>query len=88
MNNLTIKDHIIPLEYLEKLAITADTMSSKEICQLTISFNEWLVNAFSDQDVVSKIYFGYRFNPPKLLKKTFDGIKHIFLRDKEDTNLN
>ena len=51
MNNLTIKDHIIPLEYLEKLAITADTMSSKEICQLTISFNEWLVNAFSDQDV-------------------------------------
>ncbi len=43
-------------------------------------------NAFSDQNIISKIYFGYRFNPPKLLEKTFDGIKYIFLRDKENLN--
>lgn len=40
-------------------------------------------NAFADQSVVSQVYFGYRFTPPKLLVKTFDGAKSIFLRDKD-----
>lgn len=39
-------------------------------------------NSFADQNVVSQFYFGYRFNPPKILVKTFDGAKAIFLRDK------
>lgn len=41
-------------------------------------------NSFSDQNVVSQFYLGYRFNPPKLLVKTFDSVKSVFLRDKEE----
>lgn len=39
-------------------------------------------NAFSDQNVVSQLYLGYRFTPPKALKNTFNNVKSIFLKDK------
>ena len=51
MNNHTVEDHIIPAGFIDSLAITADTLSSKDICQLTLSFNEWLTGAFADNDV-------------------------------------
>jgi len=51
VNNHTIADHIIPEGFIDKLAISADTLSSKEICQLTFNFNEWLKVAFTDNDV-------------------------------------
>ena len=51
MNNHPIASDIIPLEFLEPLAITANSLSSKDICQLTLSFNEWLREAFADNDV-------------------------------------
>ena len=51
MNNHTVEDHIIPVGFIDSLAITADTLSSKDICQLTLSFNEWLTGAFADNDV-------------------------------------
>ncbi len=51
MNNHPIESHIIPSDFIERLAITADTLSSKDICQLTLNFNEWLKAAFSEHDV-------------------------------------
>jgi len=51
VNNHTVEDHIIPAGFIDSLAITADTLSSKDICQLTLSFNEWLADAFADNDV-------------------------------------
>ncbi len=51
MNNYTITSNIIPAEFINQLAITADTISSKDICQLTLNFNEWLKKAFNDNDV-------------------------------------
>jgi [protein-PII] uridylyltransferase len=51
LNNHTLEDHIIPVGFIDSLAITEDTLSSKDICQLTIGFNEWLTGAFSEHDV-------------------------------------
>jgi [protein-PII] uridylyltransferase len=51
VNNHPIESHIIPTDFIESLAITADNLSSKDICQLTINFNEWLISAFVEQDV-------------------------------------
>ena len=51
MNNDIIADHKIPEGFIDKLAISADPLSSKEICQLTRDFNEWLKTAFADNDV-------------------------------------
>jgi [protein-PII] uridylyltransferase len=51
VNNHPIESHIIPSDFIERLAITADTLSSKDICQLTLNFNEWLKAAFSEHDV-------------------------------------
>jgi [protein-PII] uridylyltransferase len=39
------------VHFTDSLAVSADTLSSKEICQLSISFNEWLKLAFSENDV-------------------------------------
>ena len=51
MNNHPIESHIIPTNFIDSLAITAEPLSSKDICQLTFSFNEWLTGAFADNDV-------------------------------------
>ena len=51
MTNHIIENHIVPHHFIDSLAITADNLSSKEICQLSLSFNEWLIEAFSDNDV-------------------------------------
>jgi len=47
----TIANNIVPQRFIDSLAISADTLSSKDICQLTCSFNEWLKKAFNDTDV-------------------------------------
>ena len=41
-------------------------------------------NSFADQNVISQFYLGYRFNPPKLLVKTFEHLKKPFLRSKDE----
>jgi len=41
----------MPHHLIDSLAITAEPLSSKEICQLTIEFNDWLKAAFNDNDV-------------------------------------
>ena len=51
MNNHSIESHIIPTGFIESLAITADSLSSKDICQLTLNFNKWLMDAFVAHDV-------------------------------------
>lgn len=51
MNNHSIHSHIIPEAFISSLAITTDVLSSKAICQLTVGFNEWLIGAFTDNDV-------------------------------------
>jgi len=51
LTNQPLLNHIIPTHFIECLAITADDLSSKDICQLSFSFSEWLKEAFSDNDV-------------------------------------
>jgi [protein-PII] uridylyltransferase len=51
VNNHILVDHVTPANFKEKLAISADTLTSKDICQLTIQFNEWLISAFAENDV-------------------------------------
>ena len=41
---------IIPEQLIAKLAITAEPLNSSEICELTLSFNEWLEEQFSTAD--------------------------------------
>jgi [protein-PII] uridylyltransferase len=43
--------HIVPTQFIEKLAISADLLSTLDICQLTIHFNEWLKSSFIDNDI-------------------------------------
>ncbi|QBG37718.1 [protein-PII] uridylyltransferase [Litorilituus sediminis] len=42
---------MVPEQYFTQLAITADFLTSNEICQLTQEFNEWLKEAFADSDI-------------------------------------
>ena len=51
MTNHPSNNHIVPTHFIESLAITAEHLSSKDICQLTTNFNEWLKEAFVDNDV-------------------------------------
>lgn len=51
MTNHDLENHIMPHHLIDSLAITAEPLSSKEICQLTIEFNDWLKAAFNDNDV-------------------------------------
>ena len=51
MTNHPLNNHIVPTHFIETLAITAENLSSKEICQLTTKFNDWLKDVFADNDV-------------------------------------
>jgi len=51
LTNHPLSKHIVPTHFIDSLAITADILSSKDICQLTTRFNEWLKAAFTDHDV-------------------------------------
>ena len=51
MTNIPLAKHIVPIHFTDSLAIAADNLTSKDICQLTTSFNEWLKDAFTESDV-------------------------------------
>lgn len=51
MNNFPSKNSIVPTRFIESLAIKADDISSKDICLLTVDFNNWLKEAFAVNDV-------------------------------------
>ncbi|MGL1957942.1 MAG: [protein-PII] uridylyltransferase [Colwellia sp.] len=42
---------IIPEHFIETLSITSDILSSRDICQLTQVFNDWLKDSFIDNDI-------------------------------------
>jgi len=44
-------NNIVPQHFIDSLAISAESLSSKDICQLTLVFNDWLKAAFSEHDV-------------------------------------
>ncbi|PKG81183.1 [protein-PII] uridylyltransferase [Colwellia sp. 75C3] len=43
--------HIVPPEFINKLAVSADFLSTHDICQLSLSFNTWLKDVFIDNDI-------------------------------------
>jgi len=51
LNNYPLNKHKVPTHFIEKLAITTEDLSSKDICQLTADFNSWVKKAFVDNDV-------------------------------------
>ena len=42
---------IVPIEYSDKLDITSAPLSSAEIRELTIQFNEWMKAIFPEEDL-------------------------------------
>jgi [protein-PII] uridylyltransferase len=51
LNNHPLNNHIVPTHFIESLAITAEILSSKDICELTTNFNDWVKQVFVDNDV-------------------------------------
>ncbi len=43
--------HIVPPHFIEILAVSADFLSTRDICQLSLSFNTWLKDVFIDNDI-------------------------------------
>jgi [protein-PII] uridylyltransferase len=43
--------HIVPPHFIDKLAISADFLSTRDICQLSQAFNTWLKDVFIDNDI-------------------------------------
>ena len=50
-NNLPSVHHIVPPHFIESLAISADFLSTRDICILSQDFNNWLQGAFIDNDI-------------------------------------
>jgi [protein-PII] uridylyltransferase len=51
LTTLSLSKHIIPKNFIDSLAVSADLLSSSEICQLSQEFNQWLKDAFIDNDI-------------------------------------
>ncbi|MDX2369340.1 MAG: [protein-PII] uridylyltransferase [Colwellia sp.] len=51
MNNHPLNNHIVPTHFFESLSIKTESLSSKDICQLTTDFNSWIKEAFVHNDV-------------------------------------
>ncbi len=51
MTSHPVSVHIVPPHFIEKLAISADFLSTRDICQLSQSFNTWLKDVFIDNDI-------------------------------------
>ena len=43
--------NIVPIHFIEGLATSADLLSTRDICQLSQSFNAWLKDVFIDNDI-------------------------------------
>lgn len=51
VTNHTIANNIVPQHFIDSLATSTGCLSSKDICQLSLSFNDWLKKAFENNDV-------------------------------------
>jgi [protein-PII] uridylyltransferase len=49
--NQLISSHIIPQHFISNLTISADLLSTRDICLLSQEFNEWLKSAFIENDI-------------------------------------
>ena len=47
----TVPTPIVPQHFIEKLAVSADLLSTRDICQLTQLFNTWLKDVFIENDI-------------------------------------
>ena len=51
MTNQFVSEHIVPAHFIEDLALSADFLSTRDICQLSQSFKDWLKDVFIDNDI-------------------------------------
>lgn len=51
MTSHPVSVHIVPSHFIDKLAISADFLSTRDICQLSQSFSSWLKDVFIDNDI-------------------------------------
>jgi len=51
LTNQFVSEHIVPAHFIEDLALSADFLSTREICQLSQSFKDWLKDVFIDNDI-------------------------------------
>lgn len=51
MTNHTVSAHIVPAHFIENLAVSADFLSTRDICLLSQDFTEWLKDIFIDSDI-------------------------------------
>lgn len=51
MSDSVQTQQIVPTQFIESLAVSADPLSTRDICSLSTNFNDWLKAAFTDFDV-------------------------------------
>ncbi|AAZ26298.1 MULTISPECIES: [protein-PII] uridylyltransferase [Colwellia] len=51
MTSHPVSVHIVPSHFINQLAISADFLSTRDICQLSQSFNTWLKDVFIENDI-------------------------------------
>jgi len=51
LTNQFVSEHIVPAHFIEDLALSADFLSTRDICQLSQSFKGWLKDVFIDNDI-------------------------------------
>ncbi len=56
MTNNPVAAHIVPVNlvpahFINNLAVSADFLSTRDICQLSLAFKDWLKEAFIDSDI-------------------------------------
>ncbi|OUR84052.1 [protein-PII] uridylyltransferase [Colwellia psychrerythraea] len=51
MTSHSVSEHIVPPHFIEKLAVSADFLSTRDICQLSQTFNTWIKDVFIDNDI-------------------------------------
>lgn len=62
------RSSIVPLNFIEQLAISSANLTSKEICQINDSFNLWLRGIFSSTDTADLIASRAKFVDLVLIK--------------------
>ena len=51
MTTQLASEHIVPAHFIESLAVSADFLSTLEICQLSQAFTDWLKDVFIENDI-------------------------------------
>ncbi len=51
MTNIPLGNNIVPQHFIDSLAISQTNLSTRDICQLSLAFNDWLKSAFGETDV-------------------------------------